>query len=539
VKGYRVMRRRLSLNLMTLAVALILVGCAAPPSAPTPTPVAARLPITPGTALALHVLNRLAYGPDAESLASIEMLGVDRWIEQQLDPASLPESAALSERLATLESVGLDSPTVYERYHQLPAAQRAADPQADALNRERMRGVVQEARAAHLYRAVYSRRQLQEMMVDFWFNHFNIYAEKFADRLYVGDYENRAIRPHVFGRFRDLLEATARHPAMLTYLDNVLNTAPDSPGARGNAEGLNENYAREVMELHTLGVDGGYSQADVTTLARILTGWGVINPNGVGRTRRVYGGEDGFAFYPDRHDFSDKVFLGHAIKGSGMDEVEQALDILADSPATAHHISFQLAQYFVADDPPKALVDRLSERWQTTHGDIREVLKSLFASPDFRDLTRAGSKFKTPQAYVISALRAAEVAVNNPRPLFGTLNRLGEGVFDCLTPDGFKNTRETWLNSDSLDTRLGFATALGSGQMGITLARTDYPLMPTKADAAAPPLPVGQRPVALDSQRLALMLGPVLSAKTESAVAQTEPALKAVLLLGSPDFMAR
>lgn len=522
-------------HLLILALPVLLFGCAQPVPVPAPVEPTA-LPVVPGSAMDLHILNRLAYGPDAYSLAAIEQQGVDGWIEQQLHPESIPESPTVAARLATLESVKLDAPAVFERYHQIPAEQRAANPEAAKLNGERMQGVATEARAAHLYRAVYSHRQLQEVMVDFWFNHFNVYGEKFNDRLWVGDYENRAIRPHVFGHFRELLEATARHPAMLYYLDNVLNNV------HGDTDELNENYAREVMELHTLGVDGGYTQADVTALARILTGWGIVNPRGAGiirpSKRAVYFGDDGFAFYPDRHDNSDKMFLGHTIKGSGVNEVEEALDIIADSPATAHHISFQLAQYFVADDPPPALVNHLTERWLATHGDIRAVLETLFYSPEFRDLKNAGNKFKTPQAYVISAMRTSEVDVQNVRPLLVWLNRLGEPIYGCLTPDGFKNIRDPWLNSDSLDTRLNFATALGSGQMPVNLARLDVPLMPKSLDQP-PPSPTGQKPVPLDSQRLALMLGPTLSDKTRTALTITDKNLKATVILGSPDFMAR
>ena len=232
---------------------------------------------------------------------------------------------------------------------------------------------------ARIWRALYSRRQLQEVMVDFWYNHFNIFAGKGLDHLWVGRYEAEAIRPHALGKFRELVLATAHSPAMLFYLDNQLNTAPGSPGAKGNQTGLNENYAREIMELHTLGVGGGYTQDDVIALARILTGWGLARP-GLGR-----GDGSAQVFDAARHDFTAKTFLGRGIEPSGEAEGIAAIDMLAASPATARHIAFQLAQYFVADKPPQGLVDRLAQRFRETDGDIAAVLKMLLTSREFRD----------------------------------------------------------------------------------------------------------------------------------------------------------
>ncbi len=318
---------------------------------------------------------------------------------------------------------------------------------------------MEQAVQARLWRAVESPRQLQEVMVDFWYNHFNVFAAKGLDHLWVGAYEEQAIRPYALGRFRDLLGATAHHPAMLFYLDNWQNTAPNSPGVRGKQQGLNENYARELMELHTLGVDGGYTQEDVIALARILTGWGLGRPRG----RDINKG--GFFFDPKRHDFSDKVFLGQTIHGSGVAEGEEALDILARNPATARHISFELAQYFVADEPPSALVERLRKRFLDTDGDIRAVLDTLFHSPEFWDQKYYGNKFKTPYQYVVSAVRATDMKVVNVRPLYGMLMQLGMPLYGCLTPDGYKNTRDAWLNPDAMTRRIGFATALASGRL--------------------------------------------------------------------------
>jgi hypothetical protein len=244
-------------------------------------------------------------------------------------------------------------------------------------------------------------------MVDFWFNHFNVNAYDGYDQLWIGNYEEAAIRPHALGHFRDLLLATAHHPAMLYYLDNESNTAPGSPNARGLFAGLNENYARELMELHTLGVDGGYTQDDVATLARILTGWGFDYHN------LSVGSGSAFSFDASRHDAGDKIFLGQRIPAGGEEQGVAAIDILARSPATAHHLAFELAQYFVADNPPPALVDRLAQRFLDSDGDIKAVMADLLSSREFRD--SAGQKYKTPYQYVLSAARAAGVEVNNPR----------------------------------------------------------------------------------------------------------------------------
>jgi uncharacterized protein (DUF1800 family) len=270
-------------------------------------------------------------------------------------------------------------------------------------------------------------------MVDFWFNHFNVVRGKGPDHVLIGNYEDNAIRPYVMGRFRDLLGATAKHPAMSFYLDNWLSISPTAdsrarvPGTRKTTAGLNENYARELMELHTLGADGGYSQADVTALARILTGWS-MDP------RRAVNGQ-AFRYFPALHDYSDKVWLGRAVQVKGKAEGEWALDVLASGPATAHHLSYELAQYFVADDPPPALVDRLTQRFLATDGDIRAVLETLFKSPEFRDPTNFGAKFKTPYQYVVSVVRAGDVTVNNVRPLLAALNRMGMPLYGCQSPD--------------------------------------------------------------------------------------------------------
>ena len=457
----------------------------------------------------LHVLNRLAFGPTLEEFQYVKSIGIERYIAEQLDPDSIPESIELRYRLTKLDTLKLNPVQLRQLYGPLPRLRGfKPDPEAEKAQRERARLVLQDAAEARILRAVLSRRQLQEVMVDFWFNHFNVFSGKGLDDVWIANYEQQAIRPLVLGRFRDLLYATTKHPAMLVYLDNTLSTAPGSPGARGKQKGLNENFAREVMELHTLGADGGYTQEDVITLARILTGWTVNPPDA-----RAYPGYAA-VFEGARHDYSPKVFLGQAIKSRGKAEGEEALDILAHSPKTARHIAFELAQYFVADDPSPALVERLAARFIETDGNIREVLKTLFASREFWD--SSGQKYKTPYQFVVSAERAAGVPVVNVRPLLAAMDQLGMPLYGCLTPDGYKNTEDAWLSPDATTRRIGFATALARGE-----------------------LPVAAATHPADAGHLEAIFGSTLTAETRNAVTDAPPGLRAALILGSPDFMRR
>jgi uncharacterized protein (DUF1800 family) len=316
---------------------------------------------------------------------------------------------------------------------------------------------------------------------------------------------------------------------MLFYLDNWQNAAPGSPSPRGKETGLNENYAREIMELHTLGVDGGYTQQDVTELARILTGWTMTLGDGPRRGRRrdeametMDPGDSIFGFDPARHDNGTKTWLGHTVTAAGQAEGEFALDVLARHPATARHISTQLARHFVADDPPPALVNRLARRFLDADGDIRAVLTALFDSPEFRD--PRPTKFKTPYEYVLSAVRAAGIPVTNVRPLLATLSQLGQPLYGCQTPDGYKDTEADWLNPAAVTQRVNFATALASGRL--PLRRTDDTQGP--GDSAP-----------VDVTAVLATLGPMIGARTRATVSQSDPALRAALVLGSPDFMRR
>ena len=303
-------------------------------------------------------------------------------------------------------------------------------------------------------RAIYSERQLQEVMVDFWFNHFNVLAIKGFINFWLSDYEDD-LRTHALGNFRDLLGVVARDPAMLIYLDNRLNSDPNSPLAKGEFKGLNENYARELMELHTLGVDGGYSQDDVVALAKIFTGWTVDYQGNKGD-------KQGFFFFSKRHDSSDKVFLGHKIKGGGIEEGEKALDILANHPSTAKFISYKLAQYFVSDRPPERLVNALAQEFTDSQGNIKAVLNTLIHSPEFQDPKYGKQKFKTPYQYLISLARIAEIKQANLQRLQGMLYRLSMPVYLCVPPTGYKNTQDAWLSPEAMLQRISLAGAIAN-----------------------------------------------------------------------------
>jgi uncharacterized protein (DUF1800 family) len=469
----------------------------------------------------IHVLNRLSFGIAPGDVAQIQSQGIKKYIAAQLNPDSIPESPQLLQQLQkfktlTMTPVELDREYVPKQDGQGENRQRQgnnhrkkkennADKKRQA--QKRIRDVQLEAQQSHLLRSIASKRQLQEVMVDFWFNHFNTYYKKgYYSRIMVGNYEDKAIRPHVLGNFRELLEATARHPMMLHYLDNWLNTDPKSKGAKGRYKGINENYARELMELHTLGVDGGYTQADVTSLAKILTGWGADREGKKGDT-------SGFYYDKNRHDFSDKVLLGTTIKGSGEQEVEQALDLLANHPSTARHISYQLAQYFVADKPPDGLVDRLKQSFLQSKGNIKTVLETLFNSPEFLDSQYYQKKFRNPYQYVVSLARVTGDTNPNFGSMLGTLTDMGMTIFGCSTPDGYKNTKAAWLNPDGMLRRLNLATAVASGRHNNNKA--------------------------IDFKQLSETLGNQFSSTTEKALAATPEKLRSAIVLGSPDTIYR
>lgn len=308
-----------------------------------------------------------------------------------------------------------------------------------------------------ILRATWSNKQLEEVLVDFWYNHFNVFLEKGADRELVTSYERDAIRPHVLGKFKDLLVATAQSPAMLFYLDNWQSSGPEAP-ARGGKQnrGLNENYGRELLELHTLGVDGGYAQQDVTEVARCFTGWTLRRPTQ----------GHGFFFNPRMHDRGVKHVLGKTVEPNGMAEGLQVLDILAHHPSTAHFIATKLAMRFVADDPPASVVTQMEKTFLSTDGDLREVMRAMLTSPEFWDPARLNGKLKSPLEFLVSALRASGDEVKNPTSLNTVLTKMGQPLYRKAEPTGYSNRGEDWMNSSSLLARMNFATSLKHPEYG-------------------------------------------------------------------------
>ena len=380
--------------------------------------------------------------------------------------------------------------------------------------------VFQDLAQGKLYRAIYSNRQLEEELTDFWFNHFNVYFDKGADRFLIPTYEREAIRPHVLGKFRDLLEATASSPAMLFYLDNWQSVAPDMvqrPNANRPRRGLNENYGRELLELHTLGVDGGYTQKDVTEVARCFTGWTIRNPQ-----------QGGSFIYNDRvHDKGEKIVLGVTIPaGGGKDDAQKVLDILAKHPATAHFISKKLAQRFVADNPPPELIERMAKTFEKTDGDIREVVKTMVESKEFLSAGAFHAKVKTPLEMIASAVRATGAQVDYAMPLVQQIGQLGEPLYRMEPPTGYSSLNAEWVNSATLLGRMNFAMALAQNKLpGVKVDASRFPEDPAKAAKAV----------------MFHDASPQTKEAIARALADKKPAAEVVagLVIGSPDFQRR
>ncbi|MGH6878660.1 MAG: DUF1800 domain-containing protein, partial [Rhizomicrobium sp.] len=464
-------------------------------------------------------------------LERIVAMGTEAYLNSQLHPQTGTFPQNVVSVLRGLPSFGMNSADAYAAYWW---KDQVADPKSLPKEekkklKRREKQVTREAQIARVARAVGSPWQLHEALVEFWFNHFNVYEKKGAIKVWIGSYEEEAIRPHTLGRFSDLLLATARHPAMLVYLDNAQNVAPVEgaqdemsgtlPGKK-NARGINENYAREVMELHTLGVDGGYTQADVISLAHILTGW-TVGPGAesdVAMAAEKFGKNKGaFRFARGRHDPSAEILLGRRFSGDGASEGEAALLMLAAHPATAHHISFQLAQYFVADTPDPELVAAMATTFRGTGGDIRAVLTTMLAHRAFLAPANFGMKFKTPYRYVVSAARASAIAPPNVRPLVRALTDLGQPLYGCISPDGYACTQSAWLDPDGLLHRVSLAMQIGSGAFGGIDGAGDFD----------PP----------DPDRILAAVGPALGSTTLAVLARTPRATRAGAILGGPDFM--
>jgi uncharacterized protein (DUF1800 family) len=419
--------------------------------------------------------------------------------------------------------------------------------------------VLGELAEAKLLRAIYSDRQLDEVMTDFWFNHFNVFIGKGPDRYMINAYERDVIRPHALGKFKDILAATAKSPAMLFYLDNWQSVGPNSelaiygpggrpfgrrgrfarprPQAKNRPSGLNENYAREIMELHTLGVDGGYTQKDVTELAKVLTGWSIDRPQ--------LGGS--FRFNERAHEPGSKYVLGHKIGEHGEREGEEMIDVLAHHSSTAKFISRKLAMRFVSDNPPPSLVNRMAETFMKKDGDIREVLRTLFHSPEFWAADAYRAKMKTPLEFVASAARVSGADVQNALPLVATLNRMGMPLYAMQPPTGYSMKAEAWVNSSALLNRMNFALALGSGKLpGASVDSQALLRGPAPADADAALAALEQSILAGDvsPQTHAVMhkqlSDPKISQrKLDDMAAKPNYGAIAGLIMGSPEFQRR
>ncbi len=400
-----------------------------------------------------------------------------------------------------------------ELFNLYPPPKVAKERGAMAGEMQAPRFIIFELQQARLLRAVHSQRQLYELMVDFWNNHFNIFAAKGADRWLTTSYDRDTIRPHAFGKFRDLLLATAQSPAMLFYLDNWLSVSPNTTltrmPANARRRGLNENYAREIMELHTLGVDGGYTQQDVREVARCFTGWTLLRPRG----------DAEFHFEPRLHDPGVKTVLGTRITGGGMEDGIKVIDLLARHPSTAKFIATKLARRFVADDPPVSVVNRAAEAFRRSDGDIRTVVRTIVDSPEFYSPEVYQAKVKKPLEFAASALRATNAETRVTLQLLRYLGRMGEPLFLAQPPTGYSDLAASWISPDMLLTRMNFAADLVSNRLDGARVQADA-LRDTQAFV---------RLIAPDS----------LSPATRAALAETDAREAPALLLAAPEFQRR
>lgn len=563
----------------------------------------------------IHVLNRITFGPRPGDVEAVEKMGLRNYIEQQLHPETI-DDFAVEQQVAGFELLQMSPEQLTQiflderknnlkKQKQLAAANgqdvTQAQPPAqnpagggmakmvDQANQYRSVVAIGQLEQAKLVRAVNSERQLQEVLVDFWGNHFNIDVKKGPDRVLKIIDDRDVIRPHIWGSFRDLLEASAKSPAMLFYLDNATNTkahtvtateqmyaervqtqmmqngngdlAPPVPAVGERRGGINENYAREIMELHTLGVDGGYTQQDVQEVARCFTGWSIDRQTGE------------FAFHARQHDDGAKVVLGHQIPaGGGMEDGEIVLDILASSPATAHHLSLELCQRFVGDDPPAELVDRIAGVFRQTGGNLRKVTEAILTSPEFLSPIDYNNKIKSPLEFAVSAVRASESSVVPQQPppfdklvpamegaaIMGrgqaadriskrprqSLNwhiyELGEPLFACTPPTGYKEVSKFWVSPGALIERLNFAMAL-----------TEQRLSDVRFDATKILAGIDlDKPEDVLNQCAAVLLQGNITPSTRKVLEQTalpapgdaqtvNPSKLIALMIGSPEFQRK
>jgi len=576
-----------------------------------------KLPITELTEdeAILHAMNRLAYGPRPGDVDQVRQTGLEKWIEQQLHPESIND-ADLNLRLQRYPSLEMSSKRLLEEFphpdqnakqqgltkeeakqqyeDQLKAKQQEAESQIivtgnDNLDKAqqqlaKLQGpnrIVAELSMAKVDRAVYSKRQLEAVMEDFWFNHFNVFANKGDDKWYLTAYERDTIRPHAMGKFSDLLLATSKSPAMLYFLDNYLSADPGAvarqealknfrraryqgafaggsmptpgtfpgpatsgpPAANGVAapkkpdRGLNENYGREVMELHTVGVDAGYTQQDVIQMAECLTGWTIHEPR-----------KDPQFFFDEKvHGEGKKVVMGRTFDYGGEKDGEEALKMLASKPATAHFISLELAHHFVSDNPPASLVERMAKSFAASGGDIRTVLRTMIYSPEFWSREAYRSKVKTPFELVASTSRALNAESTISLPLSQWVGRMGEPLYLCQPPTGYSDKAETWVNTGALLNRLNFALAFAGDKMGG--ATVDLNPMLGEEAAKDPSAALARSiQIFLDGQitpstqatlEARLKDPQILQARLDDPVKQVNEGLIVGLVLGTPEFQRR
>jgi uncharacterized protein (DUF1800 family) len=568
------------------------------------------LPITELTEdqAVMHALNRLGYGPRPGDVERIRAMGLDKWVEQQLHPESIDDSA-LDERLEQYSTLKMSSKKLLDDFPQPNQAvkregltkdeykeqmeQKRQDALAqmlptgndnfDKANQQlaKIQGpnrIVAELSMAKLDRAVYSNRQLDAVMEDFWFNHFNVFANKGADKWFVTSYVRDTIRPRTMGKFQDLLVATAQSPAMLFFLDNWMSADPaayqrmkaemearrrryqgifaggaapqpgtfpgPSPVPVGNTapkkkddRGLNENYGREVMELHTVGVDAGYTQEDVIAMAETLTGWTVHEPR-----------KDPEFFFDERiHAQGKKVVMGRTFNYGGIKDGEESLKFLANHPSTARFISTEMARHFVSDDPPQSLIERMTKNYESTNGDIRSLLKTMIYSPEFWSKDAYRAKVKTPYELVASTARALNADVPVMLPLTNWVGRMGEPLFLCQPPTGYSDKAETWVNTGALLNRLNFALSFAGDKMaGASVNLNELLGPPASTDpniALARSIDIFLGDQIADSTRQTLesrLNDPqVLQAKLDDPLKQVNEGLVAGLVLGAPEFQRR
>ncbi|MDH0864910.1 DUF1800 domain-containing protein [Mitsuaria sp. GD03876] len=467
--------------------------------------------------------NRIGWGATQSQLDEIDRLGWGRYVERQFkaDPKA-PMPAPIQARI---DALGISQGDVASRVWAAESFRRNGDKGATEEERAAARKAYQEAQGLaaretgerQLLRELYGEQQLLEHLSWFWFNHFNVHQGKRDIRLLLADYQDRALRPQALGSFRRMLGAVARHPAMLRYLDNDQNAV----------RAINENYARELLELHTMGVDGGYTQRDVQELARVLTGFGVrVDPDPAKvapRFERLYQRDGLFEFHPGRHDFGDKQLLGHTIKGRGADELDEVLDLLTAQPATARFVCRKLAVFFLSDQPPQPVVDAMTAAFLRTKGDVPATLRPLLYAPQFA--SAESPKFKDPHHYLLSSLRAGfeRRELQNAQPLQNWLRRLGQGLYDKQTPDGYPMTADAWNSPGQMTLRFEIARQMGSGAA---------PLY--RPDGVTTPVPMP------DLSPLRTRIEPTLATTTMAALSQTtSPQQWLTLLFSSPDFMYR